>query len=79
MDNKSGDDNERGEGESFLKIKKLNIQSTNKYTDEIQKYIIPYANNYFPDYKSTNEMENSKNEIYRRNKIAGSINMKVFG
>ena len=57
----------------------FNSQSTNKYTDEIQKYIIPYANNYFPDYKSTNEMENSKNEIYRRNKIAGSINMKVFG
>jgi ankyrin repeat protein len=57
----------------------FNSQSTNKYTDEIQKYIIPYANNYFPDYKCTNEMENSKNEIYRRNKIAGSINMKVFG
>ncbi|KAL6628722.1 ankyrin [Neocallimastix californiae] len=46
---------------------KFNNQSTNKYFEEIQKYVIPYANNNFPDFKSTNEMENTKYDIYQRN------------
>jgi len=61
-----------------LKKIKFNSQSTNKYTEEIQKYIIPYANNYFPDFKSTNKMENAKNIIYQRNEMTNTLDKKTL-
>lgn len=54
-----------------LKNIKFNSQSTNKYTEEIQKYIIPYANNYYPEYSSRSSMESDKKLIYKRNETKG--------
>ncbi|KAG4106520.1 hypothetical protein H8356DRAFT_1302019 [Neocallimastix lanati (nom. inval.)] len=39
--------------------------------EEIQKYIIPYANNYYPEYSSRSSMESDKKLIYKRNETKG--------
>jgi len=39
-----------------------------KYSEEIQKYLMPYANNKYPDYVSNNIKEGYKKEVYQRNK-----------
>jgi ankyrin repeat protein len=54
-----------------LKNIKFNSQSTNKYKEEIQKYITPYANNYYPEYSSRSSMESDKKLIYKRNETKG--------
>ncbi|KAG4083945.1 hypothetical protein H8356DRAFT_1089140 [Neocallimastix lanati (nom. inval.)] len=55
----------------FPSIDKDKIQSSinkeNKYYQEIQNYLMPYANNDYPDYKLTKSMTDDKNEIYTRN------------
>jgi len=50
------------------------------YSEEIQKYLIPYANNKYPDYISTSTKEKYKKEVYQRNKgMEGSPTQLVTG
>jgi len=49
-----------------LKDIKINNEPDKKYEEEIQKSIIPYANNDYPDYVSTDLMEEIKNEVYSK-------------
>ncbi|OUM63929.1 hypothetical protein PIROE2DRAFT_61006 [Piromyces sp. E2] len=44
------------------------IQIDNKYLESIKSYLIPYANNDFPEYKETKEIQDIKIEIYGRYK-----------
>ncbi|KAG4106521.1 hypothetical protein H8356DRAFT_1069975 [Neocallimastix lanati (nom. inval.)] len=61
-----------------LKNIKFNSQFTNKYTEEIQKYILPYANNYFPEYSSRSSMESDKKLIYQRNETTAMSAKVIF-
>jgi len=40
---------------------------SNKYYEEVRKYLTPYINNEYPDFVSTSSMNKAKNDIYGRN------------
>jgi ankyrin repeat protein len=59
-----------------IKNIKSGIQIDDLYSESIKNYIIPYANNDFPEYKDTKEIQDTKIEIYGRCK---GMNISFLG
>jgi len=51
---------------------KMKIEIDKKYIEEIQKTVIPYANNDYPDFVSTNLMEEIKKDVFNNYKRKNS-------